>query len=187
MRIIAGRAKGRKLKCKKGLSVRPMTNRIKKSVFDIISEKIIEANILDLYAGSGSLGIEALSRGAKKVIFVEKDYSAVKFLKQNLINTKFKEDAKILVMHVSKSVNILANKDLKFDIIFCDPPYNIKEIKIKNILENIIKKNILDIDGILIYHHPKRIYFPYISEKLKLVKSIKVGESKVSFYQYLSQ
>ncbi|MBU2597905.1 MAG: 16S rRNA (guanine(966)-N(2))-methyltransferase RsmD [Actinobacteria bacterium] len=185
MRVIAGKAKGRKLKCKKGLSTRPMTNRIKKMVFDTLSNKVVDAYILDLYAGSGSLGIEALSRGGKRAVFIEKDYTVANFLKQNIINTSFKDVSDVFIMDVAKSINILANKKLKFNIIFCDPPYKINEVRIKNILEKIVKSELLTMGGELIYHHSKRISFSEIFKKLKLIKDTKVGESVVSFYRYI--
>lgn len=161
-----------------------MTSRIKKMVFDIISKKLTEADILDLYAGSGSLGIEALSRGGRKAIFIEKDYIAANFLKQNLINTSFHDISKVMTLDVVKSIDILANKSLKFDILFCDPPYNIDEIKIRSILKKINKSKLLKIGGMLIYHHSKRISFSGISIGMNLIKRIKTGESVVSFYQY---
>lgn len=146
MRVISGTAKGTKLNSIESLSTRPTLDRVKEALFNIIQTHLQCSNVLDLFAGSGALGIEALSRGAENCTFCDKSYEAVKMLKQNLQKTKFENKATVLIKDYKKSIKIL-EKD-KFDIIFIDPPYkqNIAVDSIKLILEH----NIFAKDGIIV-------------------------------------
>lgn len=121
MRIISGTARGTKLNTLEGLKTRPTLDRIKESLFSIIQLKLPDSNILDLFAGSGALGIEALSRGANKVVFCDSNYDAIKIVNQNLEKTRFLNNAKVLNTDYSKALEKLS--DEKFDIVFLDPPY----------------------------------------------------------------
>ena len=146
MRVISGVAKGTKLNSIDSLSTRPTLDRVKEPLFSIIQTYIEDALVLDLFAGSGALGIETLSRGAKKCVFCDKSYEEVKYLKQNLEKTKLIDKSKVIVDDYKKCLKSI--KDDKFDIIFIDPPYklNIAVDSIKIILDN----NMLTKDGIII-------------------------------------
>ena len=121
MRVIAGSAKRIALSAPKGLNTRPTSDRAKESLFNIISVKIAGARFLDVFCGSGAIGIEALSRGAKEAVFIDNDVNAIKSLNENLIKTKL--HAEILQMPVEKAIKKLTAEKRQFDIIFLDPPY----------------------------------------------------------------
>lgn len=122
MRVITGSARGRKLKTLEGDEVvRPTTDRVKEAIFSIIQFDLTDACVLDLFAGSGQLGVEALSRGAANAVFVDRDSQAVEVIKDNLKTTGLFQKATVLN---ADSVNYIKNSRNKFDIVFLDPPYN---------------------------------------------------------------
>jgi len=118
LRIIAGKHRSRVLKEFNGQEIRPTTDRVKESLFNILQNNIIDSTVLDLFCGSGNLGIEAISRGAKSVVFVDNSKKSIELCKNNL--SLLKEDGKIVL---SDSINYLRRYDEKFDVIFLDPPY----------------------------------------------------------------
>ena len=136
MRVISGTARGTKLNSIENKSTRPTLDRVKEALFNILQTQIKEAQVLDLFAGSGALGIESLSRGANFCVFCDKSIEDIKMLKQNLEKTKFQEKAEILVKDYKKCIEQL--KTRKFNIIFIDPPYkqNIAVDALKRIVEN---------------------------------------------------
>ncbi|MBR4208675.1 MAG: 16S rRNA (guanine(966)-N(2))-methyltransferase RsmD [Lachnospiraceae bacterium] len=123
MRVIAGKAKSLPLKTIEGTSTRPTTDRIKETLFNLLAPDIPGASFLDLFAGSGGIGIEALSRGAKEAVFVEKNRKAVRCIEENLRFTHLSDDARVLAMDVSEALAKLGSENKTFDIIFLDPPY----------------------------------------------------------------
>lgn len=145
MRIISGQARGTVLYTLDGDSTRPTLDRVKESLFNIIQSKIREAVVLDLFAGSGALGIESLSRGAKKVFLCDKSKQAINIIKKNLEKTKLTTNA--IIINDDYKNAIKETKD-KFDIIFIDPPY-MENIAVKAV-ENIIENNLLTDEGLII-------------------------------------
>ena len=146
LRIISGKAKGTKLNTLEGLDTRPTLDRIKESLFNILQDKIYDSKVLDLFAGSGALGLEMLSRGAKEAILCDSSYKAIQIIKDNVNRTHFGKQVEIISKDYKKALNML--KDEKFDIIFLDPPYKTKfDIQA---LEIIIENNILTQEGIII-------------------------------------
>ncbi len=121
MRVIAGAAKGRRLKTIKGLDTRPTTDRIKENLFNILGHRVQGSRFLDLFAGSGAIGIEALSRGAAAAVFVERSRQAAAVLKDNLFHTGFSGD--VMAMDVGRALKVLQRQQRRFDIVFLDPPY----------------------------------------------------------------
>ena len=124
MRVISGVAKGRRLFAPKGMETRPITSKIKESLFNIWQTKIKGAFFLDLFAGSGSMGIEALSRGAEKVIFVEKGRSTVEVIKKNLALCGFHNGYELYRDDVFRRINRLSQRQDKFDIVYLEPPFS---------------------------------------------------------------
>lgn len=154
MRVIAGKAKRLKLKTVKGDEVRPTTDRIKETLFNILQPKLYGCTFLDLFSGSGAIGIEALSRGAKSVIFVEKEKEALSCIRENLKTTKLEADARVIFLEVTKALALLKRENLKFDLIFLDPPYDcLLEQKILECLS----------DGSLLHPHTEIIVEASIS------------------------
>lgn len=123
MRVIAGTARHLKLKTVEGLGTRPTTDRIKETLFNMLSFYIERSTFLDLFAGSGGIGIEALSRGAKKAVFAEQNRKAVSCIQDNLEHTHLKDRAQVMARDVMSALRILDEKGEPFDYIFMDPPY----------------------------------------------------------------
>lgn len=146
MRVISGSARGLKLYAPLGMATRPTIDRIKEDIFNMISPYVYESSFLDLFSGSGAIGIEALSRGACDATFV--DINNINILNDNILRAKVKEKATIIDVDATKAIYKLYKDNKKFDIIFLDPPYS-KEIS-KSILIEIETHNILNDDGIII-------------------------------------
>lgn len=125
MRVIAGSARRLQLKCLDGLETRPTTDRIKETLFNIINDEVYGSVFLDLYSGSGGIGIEALSRGAKQAVFVEKNKNAVNIIKDNLKHTHLEENANVIMGDAVAAIDRLRNYD-HIDIIYMDPPYKLE-------------------------------------------------------------
>ena len=124
MRVIAGKARRLPLKTIEGLDTRPTTDRIKETLFNMINDELYGASFLDLFSGSGGIGIEALSRGAKQAYFVEKAKPALRCIRENLRYTKLDDRAQVMAVDVITAVRQLEAKKITFDYIFMDPPYN---------------------------------------------------------------
>ena len=124
MRIVAGKNKGNILKSPKDLSIRPTSQKVREALFDILRTDIEETFFLDLFAGTGAVGIEALSRGAKKVIFIDKEVKCIKIIKENLERTKNSQNAFVYKIDFLAGLKLLAKKNYLLDYIFLDPPYS---------------------------------------------------------------
>lgn len=123
MRVIAGKARRISLETPKGLATRPTTDRIKETLFNMINYDLPDCRFLDLFSGSGAIGIEALSRGCKRAVFVEQDKEALSCIASNLKRTRLEENARVLAMEVTGALQYLKADGEPFDIIFMDPPY----------------------------------------------------------------
>ena len=177
MRIIAGRAGGLKLKSLKGRDVRPTLDRVKESMFNIIAFDLPGADVLDLFSGFGSLGIEALSRGAEKADFVEINKSHLKVVEQNLKKAKLFDLAELYNQDVYL---YLKNCSQKYDIIFMDPPYQ-KDMSAEAI-ELIIENDLLKAKGLIISERSESEKVEEY-EELKIIKNKKYGNSLIIIYQ----
>ena len=148
MRVIAGQAKGKRLNSLEGDATRPTLDRIKEALFNIIQFDIEGANILDLFSGSGALGIECLSRGADHAVLCDNSYEAIKIINQNIENTKFVEKATVINKDYILALKKLSKEEYKFDIIFLDPPFK-TDFDVKA-LNEIIELELLNDDGVII-------------------------------------
>lgn len=161
MRVIAGTKKRLPLKTVPGMCTRPTTDRIKETLFNMISNELYDASFLDLYAGSGQMGIEALSRGAKEVYFIEKDKRALQCIRDNLLFTKLSEQAKVLSGDVLLTLHTFAD-DVEFHIIFMDPPYQAQCEE--EVLKLISEKKLLTNDGCVIIEADRKRDFSFVEE-----------------------
>ena len=161
MRVIAGSAKRIQLKTIEGLDTRPTTDRIKETLFNMISEYLADSNFLDLFSGSGAIGIEALSRGAAKAVFVEQSRKAAECIRENLQVTRLTDRAKLMEMDVMSALKRLEQTH-QFDYIFMDPPYN--QLLEKQVLEYLSTSNLLSDDGIIIVEASLETDFSYATE-----------------------
>ena len=187
MRIISGSIRGKKILQPKDQSTRPLKDLTKESIFNIIQHsnkfntKIEKSNILDLFSGVGSFGLECLSRGASSVVFVENYKEVLPILKRNISNINCKKICSIIEKNIFDDLNFLTFEK-KFDIIFLDPPY--KERNLLHLLNVIIKADILNQKGIIIIHRHKKDKdkFP---NNFKIMEEKTYGISKIIFGMYL--
>jgi len=185
MRIITGIAKGAKLKAPRGMDTRPTADRVKESIFNILGTMVLEATVLDLFAGTGNLGLEALSRGAKHAVFVDQSAISMRVIKDNAIHTKLVHSADFYKSDVLKAVDKLGRAGQMFDLIFCDPPYN--KGLVTSVLTKIDELNILTAGGIIILEHSRHENIDKQLSNLQLNRSERYGETIVSFYIYQSK
>lgn len=180
MRVIAGSARSLKLKTPAGNDVRPTTDRIKETLFNILSPDIYGADFLDMFAGSGAIGIEALSRGANSCVFVEKSRESLGCINDNLTHTKLADKAKVMSLDAVASVSRLYHDGRRFDIIFMDPPYN-QELE-KKVLEAIADYSILKEDGMIIIEASAETEFDYLEDiGFELTREKRYGSNKHVF------
>lgn len=161
MRVIAGTAKRLRLKTVKDMSTRPTTDRIKETLFNMLQNYITGCSFLDLFSGSGAIGIEALSRGADNAVFVENSKEAVACIRENLRFTKLEDSGIVMENSVLTSISILESENRQFDIVFMDPPYN-KNIE-KEVLGRLKSSDIIHKDTIVIVEAALETDFSYVS------------------------
>ena len=184
MRIISGNFKGKKLFLPKDKNTRPLKDIVKESIFNLINHSskinlnIENSLVLDLFSGTGSFGIECLSRGSENVIFFENYNEAIKILEKNLKSLKNVNNYKIYKQNFFNFFSSENYFDLNFDLIFIDPPY--KEKKINQIIEKILEKKLLNQNGILIIHRHKKDNIN-ITEKLRIIEDRTYGISRILF------
>jgi len=179
MRIISGTSKGRKLVTPKRYSLRPTSDRVKESLFNILGSEVEGKVVLDLFAGTGNLGIEALSRGAKRVIFVEKGRQALRLIQTNLNQFGLADRSEILPKDVNRAIGILKQRGECFDLILMDPPY--EKGLIQRTLMKLNTDPIYHTDSILVIEHNRREPLPRILEGWNLIRQQKIGDTLLSF------
>ena len=178
MRVISGRARGTMLKTPDGLATRPTSDRVKEALFSIIQFDLPNAKVLDLFGGTGQLGIEALSRGAKNAVFVDERADACRLIQENLKRTKLESFARVVR---SDYLAFLKSDQEKYDIILLDPPY--AEIFLENALKTITEIDILQSGGIIVTERPCEkpldVEFPGYSRS----KDYKYGSTVLTLYR----
>lgn len=180
MRIISGSRRGLRLKGPKTDATRPTEDRIKESLFNILFTIEPNSLVLDLFAGSGSVGLEFLSRGASQVYFVEKNRDTLKVLRENISHCKFDNQSIVLPQDYIKALKNLSKRDIKFDYIFLDPPYGKGFVNIA--MEYILEYDLLDSEGLIIIEHEKDLDFIYVGE-FKEIDMRDYGTKLISFYR----
>jgi 16S rRNA (guanine(966)-N(2))-methyltransferase RsmD len=179
--IIGGAFKGRRLQMVRSPLVRPMPAKLKEALFNIslVQDKIIGAAVVDGFAGTGSVGIEALSRGAETATFIEEFYPAVKTIRINLARCGAEDRGRVIHREFNRAVIDLGKEKLAFDLIFLDPPYSLLDER--NPLKVIKKRGILKKKGIIVLRHffktvPDRTFF-------ELFRSVTIGDDTLSFFR----
>jgi len=160
VRVIAGIAKGHKLQTPEGLSTRPTTDRMKETLFNILAFDLPSAKFLDLFAGSGGIGIEALSRGARQAVFVENEPIAIQVINGNLEHTKFLDQGEIIKKDVLEALSLLQQRKEKFDMIFMDPPY--ESAPLARVLRGIVDGDLLEKSGMIIVERSPKTAMPFV-------------------------
>jgi 16S rRNA (guanine(966)-N(2))-methyltransferase RsmD len=183
MRIVAGAFRGRRLNSPKSDRIRPTTDRTREALFSIIASRISGARVLDLFAGTGALGLEALSRGASHAVFVDQSAEAIRLLRANIALCGVEDRTRVLTGQVSQVLYHLSKKEEAFDLVFMDPPYSTGWIeKTIPLLGELAHPETL----IVAEHHRKDQVAPEIGEWLK-VKERRYGDSVISFFEKVSR
>ncbi len=179
MRVIAGKAKGHHLKVPKGTPTRPATDLVRGAIFSILESANCDwRGVLDLFSGSGAIGIEALSRGAGWVDFVERERRCCDIIKENLEKTKLKDQAHIYCCDVSKAISFL---DKEYGIILMDPPYS--DSSISNLLTRLATSKLVGPKTTLVVTHSPRLTLNSTYASLNLIKERRHGDSCINIYQ----
>ena len=178
MRVITGKARGVQLKTPEGMDTRPTTDRVKEALFSIINFDIPGANVLDLFGGTGQLGIEALSRGAKSAVFVDAREESCRLIRENLKRTKLEQDAKVVR---SDYLDYLHRCREQYDIILLDPPY--AEVFLENALKTITEIDILHSGGIIVAERPLGKELPWEFDGFRRSRDYKYGKILLTIYR----
>ncbi len=178
MRVIGGCARGRVLKTRKGNETRPTADRVKESLFNILASLLPGSCFLDVFAGNGGIGIEALSRGASKCVFIEKNSHCVRIINDNLRLTGLEDRGKIIHREVDISLLELSNRKEKFEIIFLDPPYHSPDLGLA--LGRIASGSLLAKNGILVVEHHRQDKDWY-TQDWQISREKKYGDTMLSF------
>lgn len=180
MRIIAGELKGRKLHSIDTKLIRPTSDMVREALFSILGNMVVDSRFLDLFAGSGGVGIEAYSRGAKEVVFVDSASESIRVLKKNLELTKILHETEVIHSDFSIAIDRLSSQSREFDIVYIDPPYKMG-IEIEAV-KKIQDKKILAEDGIIIIEHEAKNLMPDTIELFEKIKERKYGNVRLSLY-----
>lgn len=180
MRVIAGVAKKRKLKTPKGLALRPTADRVKEALFNILKDRVEGCSFLDLFAGTGNVGIEALSRRAAKVTFIDNSPRSIRFIKDNLRLCGLENRAEVIRADAFEYVKRKIEQEKRYDIIFIDPPY--RADLLEAFLPLLGKSSLLKDDGVMMIEHSRKIELPAIIGRLMLLKSYLYGDTVLSLY-----
>ncbi len=181
MRVTGGTGRGRRLKAPAGSRVRPTSDKVKQALFNILGERVVDASFLDLFAGAGGIGIEALSRGAGRVVFVDASRASLDLVNQNIEQTGFEERSQAVL---SKVESFLKKPSGSYDIVFLDPPY---AGEMQPLLELIAGAGILKPGSIVIAEHFKKQPSPACAGDLTLYREAKYGDTVLAFYGFRSQ
>ena len=181
MRIISGSARGTSLYAPKGLETRPTQDRIKESLFNILQGKCDDASVLDLFAGSGALAFESISRGGIRAVLVDCDREASQCIKRNIEKLKFQQQTQFIQCDWKKALKKLSEANQKFDLIFLDPPYRMEILsEICTLLEEM---SLLNSEAIIVLEH-KRGYVPTLNNSFELWNFRDYKDTQIHIYQY---
>ena len=182
MRVIAGTFKSRRLRALRGRELRPTSDRLRETLFDILGDSVRDAVFVDLFAGTGAIGIEAISRGAHRAVFVEKHVPAVHLIRENLKSLGITSEAEILPLDTTRALEKIESQRTSADFIFLDPPYA-QSSEYEQVLEFIGSADILSAAGIVIAEHAKKLELPMFAESLERTRVVVQGDSALSFYR----
>lgn len=180
MRIISGRLKGKRLVSIRGFGIRPTSDKVKESIFDILGNEFVGSTVLDLFAGTGSLGIEALSRWAKKAVFVDIHPHAIGVIRKNLAYLDLQEYAYVFKRNPLKGLRFLKDRNFCFDLVFLDPPYGKKLVE--KVLKRISESGIIRSSTTLVAEHSQTELVTSEIGSLALKDQRRYGRTMVSFF-----
>lgn len=180
MKVISGFLKGRSISGYNIIGTRPTMDRVKESLFGMIQEHVKGSIVLDLFAGSGSLGIEAISNGAKECYFIDNNQEVIQVLNKNVLNFDIAGQARVRLLDWKRALNDFFKMGVKFDIIFVDPPYEYDVYE--KVIRKVIELNLLQSGGIIVLEHRNLLLKDNYGE-LSLYKEKKYGDKSVNIYQ----
>lgn len=181
IRVVSGIKKGLKLRPVPGISTRPTTDKVKESIFNMIGPYFTGGFGLDLFAGSGALGIEALSRGLDKVIFIDKDFKAIQTIKANIAFCDFSTKAEVYRNDAERALKAVQKRKIQFELIFLDPPY--AKQKLHKLIEQINEYKLLADNGFIIAEHDSEVKLPEQIGLYSQVKAEKYGITALTIFQ----
>jgi 16S rRNA (guanine(966)-N(2))-methyltransferase RsmD len=181
MKIGSGRFRGRTIQVPKGLKTRPTSGRLKKALFDIIAPALQGARVLDLFAGAGALGLEAISRGASHVIFVERRKSAVAVIAANLEKLGVADQAEVHQIEAAKAIQQLSQRSEELDVVLIDPPYGAGVYE--TVMKHMDEASIMGPDGLVIVEHHHKVELDDAYGSLRKHRVVRAGESCLTFYR----
>ena len=180
MKVISGILKGRNIEGYNIEGTRPTMDRVKESLFSTIQNNVKDSVVLDLFAGSGQIGIEAISNGANICYFIDNNKEVIKILNKNISNLNIKSSSRVILSDWKKSLNDFANQNIKFDLIYVDPPYNYDVYE--KILEKVSTLNLLNENGLIILEH-SNLKLKDSYNNLTLYKAKKYGNKSINIYK----
>lgn len=181
MRVVSGKCKGKSLKAVPGNSTRPTTDKVKEAIFNMIGPYFSGGIGLDLFAGSGGLGIEAISRGLDQVIFVDRESKAIQTIKENIVVCGLEDHAEIYRNDANRALKAIKKRELSFDVIFLDPPY--KKQQLLDVLAEMDQHHFVVNQGIIVCEHGHDVELPEQVGNLKRIKREQYGIIHITIYQ----
>jgi 16S rRNA (guanine966-N2)-methyltransferase len=181
MRVISGKLKGRKLKGPEGLELRPTGDRLKESLFNILGPRLAGVSMLDVFSGTGAIGIEALSRGASEAVFIESSEAAVRLIQKNLKTCGIGKGYRIVEQDAFTALRALARQGFKANIVFFDPPYDWKLYA--DLLGIVFSKNLLSPPSQVVIEHYRKAVLPVTGDGYRQSRVVSQGDHCLSFYE----
>jgi 16S rRNA (guanine(966)-N(2))-methyltransferase RsmD len=182
MRIIAGLAKGCRLRSLRGQALRPTAERVRESVFDALGERVLGARFLDLYAGAGAVGLEALSRGAKETVFVESHRPAARLVAENAGRCRLSGSARVMALAAARALTRLEAEGRAFDLAFVDPPYGTGEAA-RALAALAARPGLLAVGALVLCQHSRHEGLGEEIGPLRRIRTMRFGETVVDFYE----
>jgi 16S rRNA (guanine(966)-N(2))-methyltransferase RsmD len=186
MRVIAGKFRSRQLKSLRGMALRPTSDRLRETLFNVIADRVEGSRFLDVFAGTGAVGIEALSRGAREVLFIENHGPAAALIEKNLESLGLRAEARVVALDALRGLQRLAGeaaaKPKDYDIVFLDPPYAAAE-NYRGVLMFLGASSLLSEGSLVIAEHQRKFELPETAGKLERMRVLRQGEAALSFYR----
>ncbi|QAY65560.1 16S rRNA (guanine(966)-N(2))-methyltransferase RsmD [Paenibacillus protaetiae] len=182
MRVIAGAAKGRPLKAVPGMNTRPTTDKVKEAIFSMIGPYFEGGYALDLFAGTGGLGIEAWSRGIERVIFIDKEKISIDVVRANVQAAGMSDFAQIFRNDAERALKALSKRGVRFRLVFLDPPYRI--VSMDELMGEMIALDLLEDQAIIVVEHDAAHEYPEHIEGFTRLRAAKYGDTAVSVYRH---
>ncbi|WP_020615336.1 16S rRNA (guanine(966)-N(2))-methyltransferase RsmD [Paenibacillus daejeonensis] len=182
MRVIAGEAKGRPLKAVPGVNTRPTTDKVKEAIFSMIGPYFEGGQALDLFAGTGGLGIEALSRGMARAVFIDLDRQSIEVVRRNIEAAGMSSRAEIYKNEASRAIKLLEKRGMQFELVFLDPPYKMKEAD--KLMREMADRGLLAPGAVIVVEHDARHAYSDTVGDFRLRRQALYGDTAVTVYDY---